>query len=283
MIDRTDPNSAAELFDYLFPDSLIRQQCVQAMADSVTIANNAPNAWSITLFQEMVRLNVGKIEALTFIRNKVHCVIDSQCIPTALRQREDVELHIETGGVYPSVPVSAICDFSADLAGELFQLLRSSHHSLIRAASGVRGTSFRAAYSPGVTEFLSSATGRHLQHPTHYIASGHSVISPELVEGALSQVSRNAYERNPDARRRCIEHYGCRCSVCDFDFERTYGTLGNGFIHVHHLKPLSEIREAYVIDPITDLRPICPNCHAMIHRVAETMTIEELRKRIHRG
>ena len=58
-----------------------------------------------------------------------------------------------------------------------------------------------------------------------------------------------------------------------------YGERGVGFIHVHHLKPLSEISKEYEVDPIGDLRPLCPNCHAMIHRRPE-MGIEELKELI---
>ena len=54
---------------------------------------------------------------------------------------------------------------------------------------------------------------------------GESVLEPDEValptqffEGATHQVSINRYERNPIARQKCIEHYGCHCSVCDFDF-----------------------------------------------------------------
>lgn len=107
------------------------------------------------------------------------------------------------------------------------------------------------------------------------------VPSPgRFFEGVTRQISVNSYERSPYARQQCIAHYGCRCAVCGFDFEPAYGELGTGFIHVHHLKPWSEIREEYEIDPIADLRPICPNCHAMIHRGVEMMSIEDLRERL---
>jgi 5-methylcytosine-specific restriction protein A len=76
---------------------------------------------------------------------------------------------------------------------------------------------------------------------------------------------RNACERNLEARRRCIEHYGARCVVCGLDFGKVYGEVAEGLIHVHHLKPISEVGESYVIDPVEDLRPVCPNCHAVIH------------------
>jgi len=93
--------------------------------------------------------------------------------------------------------------------------------------------------------------------------------------GYQSEVS--AFERNPEARRRCIEHHGSRCIACGFDFGTDYGAVANGFIHVHHLVPLSEIGEAYTVDPIADLNPLCPNCHAVAHLRTPPDTIEEIR------
>ncbi len=98
-----------------------------------------------------------------------------------------------------------------------------------------------------------------------------------IYEGAVRQVSVNAYERSPEARRKCIAHYGTICFVCGFDFAKSYGEVGRGFVHVHHLRQLSEVGEEYQIDPIRDLRPVCPNCHAIIHRRKPAYTIEEVR------
>ena len=76
-------------------------------------------------------------------------------------------------------------------------------------------------------------------------------IGDEIFEGAQRSVLVNAYERNPRARRKCIEHFGNRCAVCDFDFDKTYGkNVARGYIHVHHLTPLAEIGEEYVVNPI---------------------------------
>lgn len=107
--------------------------------------------------------------------------------------------------------------------------------------------------------------------------------SKTYMEGATRQVTVNAYERNEKARKRCVEHYGLECSVCGFNFERTYGEIGKGFIHVHHLKPLAEIRKRHKLDPINDLRPICPNCHAMLHQGYPAYTIEELKAIVKRA
>jgi 5-methylcytosine-specific restriction enzyme A len=112
-----------------------------------------------------------------------------------------------------------------------------------------------------------------------------SFLSPEEVlddnahyEGGVQQVTVNAYERNTKARKSCVEYYGASCFVCGFDFSKVYGELGDGFIHVHHLRPLSEIKQEYQVDPINDLRPVCPNCHAMIHRRTPPLSIKELQE-----
>ncbi len=101
--------------------------------------------------------------------------------------------------------------------------------------------------------------------------------SEKCIEGAVKQVLVNVYERNPLARKKCIEHHGIECSVCNFNFFNWYGELGKDFIHVHHLKALHEIGEEYVVDPIEDLRPVCPNCHAMLHKRKPAYSIEELK------
>jgi len=97
-----------------------------------------------------------------------------------------------------------------------------------------------------------------------------------LFEGAKKQIVVNAYERNAKARKKCIEKYGYNCFICGFNFQKNYGEIGKEFIHVHHLKPLSEIQKEYEVNPIEDLRPVCPNCHAMLHRKEPAYSIEEI-------
>lgn len=96
-------------------------------------------------------------------------------------------------------------------------------------------------------------------------------------EGAVRSVLVNAYERNRKARDACIAHYGTQCIVCGFDFGKVYGAIGEGFIHVHHLRELSSIGQEYEVDPIADLRPVCANCHVMLHRTAPAMLINDVK------
>lgn len=103
------------------------------------------------------------------------------------------------------------------------------------------------------------------------------VLEPEFyLEGATSTISVNSYERNPKARATCIAHYGCKCFICNFSFEKFYGPLGANYIHVHHEIALAELKKEYEVDPIKDLKPLCPNCHAMLHRTYPPMPVEDL-------
>lgn len=88
----------------------------------------------------------------------------------------------------------------------------------------------------------------------------------DLMEGIKHSVTVNRYERSSIARRKCVEDNGCICKVCGIDFEKVYGNLGKDFIHIHHIVPMAEINRSYKIDYKNDLIPLCPNCHAMIHR-----------------
>lgn len=97
-------------------------------------------------------------------------------------------------------------------------------------------------------------------------------------EGAVKSAISKRYERNPQARSLCLESNGYSCKVCGFNFRDTYGELGQGYIHVHHIIPISAIGEEYEINPEIDLVPICPNCHAMIHKATPSLQIDELQK-----
>jgi len=98
----------------------------------------------------------------------------------------------------------------------------------------------------------------------------------ELInEGARSEIILSRPERDSRLRAECILHHGLSCLVCGFNFEKFYGVIGSRFIHVHHITPLSE--GEYKVNPITDMVPLCPNCHAMVHKRTPPFTVEELK------
>jgi HNH endonuclease len=100
-------------------------------------------------------------------------------------------------------------------------------------------------------------------------------------EGSVRRVDVNRYERDPRARLACIAAHGANCCICGFDFGMVYGAEAEGYIHVHHLRPLSEVGGESDVDPVEDLRPVCPNCHAVLHLDGRCRTIEEVKQLLH--
>ncbi|EGR2895096.1 HNH endonuclease [Vibrio parahaemolyticus] len=95
-------------------------------------------------------------------------------------------------------------------------------------------------------------------------------------EGSTRLVTIKTYDRNPLARQKCIREFGYNCSVCGFKFSDMYGSVGEEYIEVHHLRPISTYKAEYEIDPVVDLRPVCANCHRMLHTQRPPLSIEEL-------
>jgi len=85
-------------------------------------------------------------------------------------------------------------------------------------------------------------------------------------EGARKYSISKRYERSGKNRKKAIEIHGLTCVMCGFNFEKFYGIKGKGFIEIHHITPLGSNNKEIIVNPETDLVPVCANCHRMIHR-----------------
>lgn len=86
-------------------------------------------------------------------------------------------------------------------------------------------------------------------------------------------------DRNPTAAQLAKRHHGFCCQACDFDFSRTYGSLGEGFIEAHHLRPLATLEKGSlgVYNVAKDFAVLCANCHRMIHRMEDPSDLRGFR------
>lgn len=99
------------------------------------------------------------------------------------------------------------------------------------------------------------------------------------LEGEVSVSTVRRRERNPRNRLLCLRIHGHQCSACGVDPRDTYGKAQGAVLEVHHLQPLSHLGEPRVYDPQSDLVPLCPNCHRVVHtRRPVPWSIAELRK-----
>jgi 5-methylcytosine-specific restriction enzyme A len=98
-----------------------------------------------------------------------------------------------------------------------------------------------------------------------------------FAEGATQRIVVNRYERDRRNRAAALAIHGYVCKACDRDLNSVYGTAADGLVEIHHLTPVSKLGKDYLLDPATDLVPLCPNCHRVAHRRDPPFTVEELR------
>jgi 5-methylcytosine-specific restriction protein A len=272
-----DSSVAESIVSAFLPNAIERRIALKQLVTSADYAQAvAPNAWGVTLYRDLFRLNVGRVEAVVvgggFIR--LNCVGSIGTPPFVGEYFERPN--------YRSVPDSK-CAFVGPLGvfSEVETDLQGPHREFIEAigrkksGEAVSGSVHRKSHAEGLMTYARS----FLTLLEDRFVSPDEVSPPRLLaEGAVCRVTVNAYERNPEARRRCIAAYGTGCCICGFSFGEVYGPDAEGYIHVHHIRPLSEVGREYIVDPIEDLRPVCPNCHAVLHLSDPCRTIEEVRQ-----
>ena len=201
---------------------------------------------------------------------------------------------LETGQSYPSRFLAALRNHGgvayakrllASKSGvtDRFEKLVSLGRADLTVEALVTGEQFQSLFT---AEELATAQNRLAPLPTTVFPAtvDAELVYPETLgtdivfhEGHTKIVTVNRHERNAKARAACLRHHGTQCAVCDLDFSERYGEIGEGFIHVHHRHPLALRRAKYRVDPEKDLVPVCPNCHAMLHKKNPPMEINELR------
>lgn len=276
-----DPSIAEEIVDGFLPDQKDRMVVLRQLVTSADHAETvAPAAWGVTLYRNIFRLNVGIVEVLVvgedFIR--FNCVgVPGEEPFTGPR--------FQIAG-YRSVPdpkcafVGAIKEF-----GEISTSLQAAHKRFIetvgrrRNGAPVAGSRITKSHCEGLVTYaraFTSGSDAIRERALYWVAGDEASDWTSYVEGGRIALKVNAFERSTAARARCIAHYGTSCVVCGFNASESYGDQVAGLIHVHHIRPLAEIGESYAVDPVADLRPVCPNCHAVIHSRNPAYSIEEV-------
>lgn len=282
-----------QLFKILYPQQNLRERCLSLLAGSIKSSHHyAPDEWIVRCHPhrhiEGFRLMVGNLAILDIERKRIWIALDREMLEAKpqyeklLKNEEGwqwkngdrsclKEVQSQNGYyILEKDPSAKLCSVVLELNSAVVERIGSRNYKLAQRS--------RLKYEPEIIELLHQELKQPIPEP------GSDLILPEevsetqdLYEGTRRRISVNAYERNPIARDKCLEHYGFQCAVCDQCMSEIYGMVAEELIHVHHCKPLSEIQEGYKVDPIKHLRPVCPNCHAVIHRCRPPYTIEEVR------
>jgi 5-methylcytosine-specific restriction enzyme A len=285
-VDRASLHSVSRFFSLLWPNSTNATAVARFLAGTVETAHAAgEECWSLSMHAHYLRVNVGQVETLTLIEDGARVLVT---LPVMKYEGDGFEIDSSKSPVYRSVPVpSAVCDASIHGLSQLPVDIVQAHFNYIRSAASLKRRSpFKGSHSPAVLEYLEGVLGVSLPRPAYSISDdendsvnllpGDLGYTPTVMEGGRLQVTVNRYERDRRARQLCIAIHGTTCVLCKMSFGEKYGSLAEGFIHVHHLQPLAEIGEEHQVDPVEDLRPVCPNCHAVLHMREPAYSIEEV-------
>ncbi len=199
------------------------------------------------------------------------CVTDVDL--TFEQSQSDIEFWNDQDEFYTGKEHNRYCRFV--LNGELDQGILDLDKLVSKGLKGAPQSAM--SVSGELKEYIENYFKPQMKRVT-FVDEAESVV--EFTEGSTSLVTRSSRQRNRNARQKCIELMGAVCSICGFDFEKHYGSIGKGFIHVHHKTPISEREGNYRIDISSDLVPVCPNCHAMLHIEVDgkCLSVEELAK-----
>jgi len=106
-------------------------------------------------------------------------------------------------------------------------------------------------------------------------------------EGAAAYAIHRTLERDPGlaqrAKKRRLAQTGALvCDACGFDFERTYGVLGRGFIEAHHTQPVATLAGERKT-ALDELALVCSNCHRMLHTGEQLLSVDALKRLIQKA
>jgi 5-methylcytosine-specific restriction protein A len=302
-IDRNSIEDAIKVTTKLLPNQITRNVILEFLKKAILFADqlNSQN-WNLNLDKngQFIRFNVGHEYCIRIRKNNILVICQKDSLKKSLgnknleidflgriKREEIISKNIDdVPNCLAKVPNSVGCYMSHDNVREYLPILEKSNLLFLEYAisNTKQRPVMREAHSKGFMSYLEilgllndfdySEEESNEFHSTEEIPKQQA---KELLEGQKKTITVNVHERDRNARKQCLEHWKTNCVVCKFSFEENYGNIGKGFIHVHHLKPLSEIKKEYKVNPIEDLRPVCPNCHAMLHTKNPPYSIEELR------
>ena len=265
--DRKSPAVARAILAHLLPDVFSRKTiCVELASLWQYAKRNFPDKAFITLAERYIRMNVGMVEVFVIHPNaSVLLVVDKTMV--------DPSAKTPYKSLMDALPLQmSINEFTGQI-----EALRPAVFSIINKLGITRKhPSAHFGHSPALADMLAT------EYPYDASMDYPDEVTYGFREGERRTVTVNAYERDSEARAACLRHYGTYvCQICGFDFAKVYGSIGREFIHVHHLRPVAVLGHngGDIIDPVIDLLPVCPNCHAMLHtRKPEPLTPEELKQ-----
>ncbi len=133
-------------------------------------------------------------------------------------------------------------------------------------------------------EIKKVAFNDEVKHKIYEIEEDEQTKNDSVMEGQvlykLHKVRERDYRIVQEKKNQAYNLFGkLACEACIFEFEEYYGDIGKGYIECHHLTPLADFKLASKTT-LEDLSLVCSNCHRMLHRSIDYLSVEDLKMRI---
>jgi hypothetical protein len=259
-LNRESVDEAESICKKLLPDGTKRTTILQFLSQSIFAIPNpcGSDRWGLSLFPNLIRLNVGPIEVLTISKEKIGIVLLESKIEESLRNKlatyRGKRYRYPTSSRHFGITVRQFCALVKDV--------RKPHIALIDAASaGAIRPMFYKAHSKGLTAYLARELNIKVCDPS-FVLSEWNANDLSFLEGQRSESIIVRPHRKRFLRELFVRTHGYRCQACTFDFGSTYGLSAQGYIEVHHLYPVAAKQRK---TRLKDLVALCANCHRVAH------------------
>ncbi len=163
---RSDPKYAEEIISTLWPNKQLRRGCLQFLLDSIRFAHSqGPAAWEVTLFEDLIRLNVGQIVLLSLRAEEAHVY----CLaPLNLPKQSGISLDTEWSHFAAIAEPTECYRVDTNLLNTCPKALREAHFSLIRIAATRKPHSpFKGSFSDGILAYIEKEFKTSIDRPTY--------------------------------------------------------------------------------------------------------------------
>lgn len=275
-LDRHSAEQAEGIMSALCPSKSEQRVVLGQLLRSINVAEQyAPNSWAVTLFGNGFRLNVGPVEVYTFFGSEVRLFLLGTAPIEAQQHGELFPTDFYSVPQPQSFFTASVSNFDSVAIA-----LQSIHGEFVHAAAVTskgaprKASSFARSHSPGLLSYAKHVVSENSSVPTEHQTKDY------YFEGAMRHVSTNVDERNRTARDECVKTHGSTCVICGFNFQASYGAGAAGVYPCASRNTTIHNRssvQAYKVNPVKDLVPLCPNCHSVVHLVNPPHSIEQVK------
>ena len=216
----------------LISDEEQRRNYLQILLSVIKKADSyGKNKWGVHCRENLIKVLVGNLIVFTIEKNCLWCALEKELAKKHLILSElNTFWRWDTDDypMYNKVPSKNGYYVSSNLTD--WNHIEPLHFAFIESVSHKYqklNIKSQRLHEPEVLNYLRKELHESVPEPLYN--EGDHIRLPEEVdeastyyEGVKKTITINAYERNSEARLKCLEYYGTNCEICGFSFADTY-------------------------------------------------------------